>query len=121
SMKKLVLVLAVLLVSLVAATGASAGSSPSTLTVTPSIPLLGDSLVFTGCGWNATNPNQTQNLVALDIHEPDFNYVVIYVPVSKSGCFTTAGIDYHVSQTGTYTMFAFQKYRQAFLSFTIIG
>jgi len=118
-MKKIVLVLTALLVSLVAATAASAGSSPSTLTVTPSAPLLGDSLVFSGCGWNATNPNQTQNLVALDIHEPDFNYVVIYVPVSKSGCFTTAGIDYQATQTGTYTVLAFQKYRQAFLSFTV--
>jgi len=118
---KKLLLLAVTVISLAGATGASAGSSTLTLTVTPSAPLLGDSLVFTGCGWNATNPNGTQNLVSVLIHQPDSVYWGVTVPVAKSGCFTTAAFPYLVPQVGAFQVYAFQKYRQGALDFIATG
>jgi len=83
--------------------------------------MLGDSLVFSGCGWSATNQNGTQNLVSILIQQPDFNYEGVTVVVPKSGCFTTAAFPYQVTEVGSYQVYAFQKYRQGALSFTVTG
>ena len=120
-MRKLMLVLTVLTTTLYMATSAPAGSSAVTFSVSPPAPVLGDSLVFSGCGWNATNPSGSQNTLTVLIQQPDDSYAGETVFVDKSGCFTSAAFSYSVLQTGYYTVFAFQKYRQAALSFTVSG
>lgn len=129
-----ILLLTVTVAALVAVSSALAAPS-ATLSVTPSAPLLGDSVVFTGCGWTQTNQNGIRNLVVLDIYSPDgIGFAQAKVPASKSGCFTTSGAfpppiigepgtDFQATETGTYHIAAAQggagKTHQAYLDFAV--
>lgn len=100
-MKKFLVIAA--FVCLLVAPSATASGKSVTLGVTPSVPVVGDSLVFSGCGYRANKP------VYLIIQQPDYNGLQIWIPTDGSGCFSSSTVlTYIAIETGSYDVFAFQ-------------
>lgn len=113
-MRKTLLALSVVALALTTAP-AYGGNAHPTVTVNPAAPVVGDTLVFAGCGY-------TPNIgVTVTVQSP--SAVSFFGGIAGTdGCFSTAATETYVAQdAGDYTVDAYQGRKRAVAStsFTI--
>lgn len=103
-MRKLItLIFTALLVAASALPTAARPGSDATLVVTPNAPIVGDSLVFTGCGYT---PGVG---VTVSVHSPTATAFFGSL-ADADGCFSTGATeDFVVTVAGDYTASTFQS------------
>jgi len=114
-MKTLALMVTALLVALGVTSAHADRPADATLTVSPTAPHVGDTLTFTGCGYE---PGVGVTVI---VHSPDA--VSFFGDLAdREGCIDTAAQIYTVFTAGDYTVSAYQSSRHradASVSFTV--
>jgi hypothetical protein len=114
-MTKLLLVLAVVAATLCFASSAFAGK-PS-LTYSPNPIFVGDSLVFSGCGYT---PNTAIQVQAIHNTKPNTWILQVGETTDANGCFSTADYPYTVPTSGKVTASVFEgSHKDATINFTV--
>lgn len=114
------LIAMLVMVPAVSAKRTPGGASKPTLFVAPAAPVVGDTLVFTGCNWE---PNELVVLVLSKPSAPAQTFIIHVVPGSD-GCFstTTSAYQYVAQEANSYTADASQSppfHNHATLEYTV--